>query len=312
MVFHFGSSRVPNSIVSVTSRIDGSGGKRNSFCATNSLRMSFCVVPSSCARGKPRFSAAAMYIAQIGAAGELIVIDVEMRSSGMPVEQDLHVGQRADGHAARAELTFRLGIVRVVAVQRGHVVGDREAGLAGAQELVEALVGVLGRAEAGEHAHRPQARPVAGGVDAARERRLARVADVAQRIEVRPGAVARPQAVAEVVDRRRTAAASAGALQVERRVKPVDLHVADRAEARSPLVEQRAFAALERLLAPGVVALCQSSLTKQCLLHGRACGPPPRCSTLALVRRRSVARTHGIFVWLAGTEARWQWPVRLA
>src|SRR5215813_3337179 len=29
----------------------------------NSFRMSFCVVPSSCPRGKPRFSAAAMYIA---------------------------------------------------------------------------------------------------------------------------------------------------------------------------------------------------------------------------------------------------------
>ena len=84
IVFHLGSSRVPNSIVSVTRRIDWSGGKRYSFCAMNSLRMSFCVVPSSAARGTPRFSAAAMYIAQIGAAGELIVMEVEMRSSGKP------------------------------------------------------------------------------------------------------------------------------------------------------------------------------------------------------------------------------------
>src|SRR6266542_5557892 len=84
MVFHLGSSRVPNSIVSVTRRIDGSGGKRNSFWATNSLRMSFWVVPSSDVRGKPAFSAATMYIAQIGAAGELIVIDVDTRSRGKP------------------------------------------------------------------------------------------------------------------------------------------------------------------------------------------------------------------------------------
>ncbi len=70
--------------MSTTSRIDGSGGYRNSFCATYSLRMSFWVVPSSAARGTPVFSAATMYIAQIGAAGALIVIDVLTRSSGSP------------------------------------------------------------------------------------------------------------------------------------------------------------------------------------------------------------------------------------
>ena len=35
-------------------------------------------------RGTPAFSAATMYIAQIGAAGELIVIEVETRSRGSP------------------------------------------------------------------------------------------------------------------------------------------------------------------------------------------------------------------------------------
>ena len=38
-----------------------------------------------------------------------------------------------DGHAARAELALGLRIVGVVAVERGHVVGDRQAGLAGAR-----------------------------------------------------------------------------------------------------------------------------------------------------------------------------------
>ena len=65
-----------NSTVSVTRRIEGRGGKTNSFCAMYSLRMSFCSVPPSFERSIPRCSAAAMYIAQIGAAGELIVIDV--------------------------------------------------------------------------------------------------------------------------------------------------------------------------------------------------------------------------------------------
>ncbi|MEJ7697489.1 MAG: hypothetical protein WKF78_12925 [Candidatus Limnocylindrales bacterium] len=86
-MFQRGISRVPNSIVSVTRRMDGSGGNRNSFCATNSFRMSFWVVPSSRSRGTPAFSAATMYIAQIGAAGELIVIDVLTRSSGRPASR---------------------------------------------------------------------------------------------------------------------------------------------------------------------------------------------------------------------------------
>ena len=83
-MFQSGISREPNSIVSVTSRIEGSGGYRNSFCATNSFRMSFCSVPASCFRLTPRFSAAAMYIAQMGAAGELMVMDVVTRSNGSP------------------------------------------------------------------------------------------------------------------------------------------------------------------------------------------------------------------------------------
>ena len=49
--------------------------------------MSFWVVPSNRSRGTPAFSAATMYIAQIGAAGELIVIDVEIRSSGSPASR---------------------------------------------------------------------------------------------------------------------------------------------------------------------------------------------------------------------------------
>ena len=78
---------MPNSIVSVTRRIEGAGGKRNSFWATYSLRMSFWIVPSRTARGTPRFSAATMYMAQIGAAGALIVMEVLTRSSGSPARR---------------------------------------------------------------------------------------------------------------------------------------------------------------------------------------------------------------------------------
>ncbi len=49
-------------------------------------------------------------------------------------------------------------------------------------QRLEARVRVLGGAEAGEHAHRPQPPAMPGGMDAARERRLARQAEVAPRI----------------------------------------------------------------------------------------------------------------------------------
>ena len=104
---------------------------------------------------------------------------------GNPVEEHFHVGQRADGHAALAELAQRLGRVAVVAVERRHVEGDAEAGLALAQQVAEARVGLLGRAEAGEHAHRPQPAAVHGRVDAACVGILAGEADVAQIIAVR-------------------------------------------------------------------------------------------------------------------------------
>ena len=48
-----GSSREQYSIMSTTSRIDGSGGKMYSFCAMYSLRMSVWTVPLSSARGTP-------------------------------------------------------------------------------------------------------------------------------------------------------------------------------------------------------------------------------------------------------------------
>ena len=55
----------------------------NSFCAWNSLRMSFCSVPPSSVHGIPRSSAIARYIAQITAAGALIVCETVTSPIGM-------------------------------------------------------------------------------------------------------------------------------------------------------------------------------------------------------------------------------------
>ncbi len=70
--------------MSVMSRIDGRGGKMNSFCAMNSLRMSFWIVPDSVFQPAPCRSATTRYMAKIIAAGELIVIEVVMSPTGIP------------------------------------------------------------------------------------------------------------------------------------------------------------------------------------------------------------------------------------
>src|SRR5436189_1684238 len=86
MVFHFGTSVAQKPKMSVMIRIEGRGGKMYSFCAMNSLRMSFWIVPEIFFQSAPCCSATTRYIAKIIDAGELIVIDVVIdgSSSGMP------------------------------------------------------------------------------------------------------------------------------------------------------------------------------------------------------------------------------------
>jgi hypothetical protein len=108
------------------------------------------------------------------AAGALIVIETDTSPRSMPAEQRLHVVERVDRHALAPDLAeAERGVVGVVAHQRGHVERRRQAGLAVLEQVAEALVGLLARAEAGELAHRPQPPAVHRLVDAAREGVLA-------------------------------------------------------------------------------------------------------------------------------------------
>src|SRR5437588_213068 len=84
MGLNLGVWRAPNSIVSVTSRMDGRGGKMNSFCAMYSLRMSFWIVPERWPQSAPCCSATTRYMAQRTEAGELMVIETVTSASGMP------------------------------------------------------------------------------------------------------------------------------------------------------------------------------------------------------------------------------------
>ena len=118
------------------------------------------------------------------AAGELIVMLVETLSRGMPCQQHLHVFEGRYRHAALTELTQGFGGVGVVAHQGGQVVGDRETRLPLLEQVLEAGVGLFGGAEAGEHAHGPQAAAMQGGVHPARVGILAGEAQVGQVVEV--------------------------------------------------------------------------------------------------------------------------------
>ena len=105
--------------------------------------------------------------------------DLVERETG---QEQPHVLERVDGHADLADLALGAGVVGVVAHLGREVEGARQAGLAGAEEEVEALVGRLGRAEAGVLAHRPQPAAVHGRVDAAGVGRPPRRTELAVRV----------------------------------------------------------------------------------------------------------------------------------
>src|SRR5215472_2861515 len=73
-------------------------------------------------------------------------------------------------------------MVRVVTHKRREIESRREAGLAVRQQVTEALVGVLGGAETGKLAHRPQATTMHGSVDTAGVGRLAGMRKLRPRI----------------------------------------------------------------------------------------------------------------------------------
>ena len=131
-------------------------------------------MPESVFQSAPCFSATARYIAQMAAAGELMVIEVVTSRKRNTVEQRLHVGQRTDGHAAFADFALGQRIVGVVAHQRRKIESHREPGLALREQIAEACVGVFGGAKTGKLPHGPQPVAVHRRVDAARVGKFAR------------------------------------------------------------------------------------------------------------------------------------------
>ncbi len=115
--------------MSTTMRTAGSGGEIHSFCAMNSLSMSFCIVPPSWSQRDPLLLGQRQVHRERhrGRAvdghrrGDLVERDV--------AEQELDVGEGGDRHALAADLAASARVVGVVAHQRGHVEGGGEPGL---------------------------------------------------------------------------------------------------------------------------------------------------------------------------------------
>ena len=183
-VFHFGTSFAQKAKMSVMSRIDWRGGKMYSFCAMNSLRMSFWMRPGE---GLP--------------VGPLLLGDHQVHREDHrrrrvdrhrrrdvaerdAVEQPLHVGERHDADAALADFAERELVIGIAAHQRRQVEGHAEPAAARLEQRLEALVGLLRRPEPGELPHGPELAAVAGRVNAAGVGELAGIVQVARRIEV--------------------------------------------------------------------------------------------------------------------------------
>ena len=260
--------------MSVTSRIDGSGGKIHSFWAMYSLRMSFWIVPRSSR------ALDALLLGDADVEGEQHRRRAVDRHRGRdlaqrdPVEERLGVGERVDRDALAPDLAERARVVGVVAHQRRHVEGGREAGLAVVEQVAEALVRLLGGAEAGELAHRPEPAAVHRRVDAARERVRAGVAEVAVVVE----------------------------LDALRRVERLVLEPGDRAEELALPLGRRLVQLALPLVVPAELALVLGRR------HLPDCArlPRPRARPVAPNRARSLTRTGDLRVcghWLKRTKA---------
>ncbi len=100
------------------------------------------------------------------------------------VEERLDVGERVDGDTFAPDLAERARMVRVVAHQRRHVEGRREARLPMVAQVAEPGIRLLGGPEARELPHRPQPAAVHRRIHAPGERILAGVAEIARVVEL--------------------------------------------------------------------------------------------------------------------------------
>src|SRR3954470_22557893 len=108
-------------------------------------------------------------------------------TKGYATEERLHVIQRVDRDSLAAHFAERARVIGVMPHERRHVERGRAARRPVMEQVSEACFGLLGGAEAGELAHRPEATAVHGLVDAARVRVFAGNADLLELGQVGSG-----------------------------------------------------------------------------------------------------------------------------
>ena len=113
--------------------------------AMYSLRMSFWIVPLSCARAIPRSSATTMYIASSVAAVALIVIDVETLSSGMPSSSTCMSSTVSIATPTRPTSPSARGESESMPICVGRSNATREPRLAGVEQMRKRAIGLGAR-----------------------------------------------------------------------------------------------------------------------------------------------------------------------
>ena len=191
MKFQRGSRSAQNSMMSVTRRSDGTGWKDVGAARDELLEDVVLRAP-----GEP-IERQALLLRQGHVHGQ------DHRRGGVDgvrragllerdaVEEHLHVPERADRHAHLADLAAGSRVVGIEPVLGGQIEGDIDARHAALEHVAEPAVRLLGGAEAGVLPHGPEPAPVHGGIDAARERILARLAEIARGIEAEARQVCR-------------------------------------------------------------------------------------------------------------------------
>ena len=110
-----------------------------SFCAMYSFRMSFCSVPEIFFQSAPCFSATARYMAQMTAAGELMVIEVVTSASGIWSKSTSISASELMATPHLPDFAFGKRMVGVVAHQRGQIERDGKSGLPLRKQIAKAL-----------------------------------------------------------------------------------------------------------------------------------------------------------------------------
>ena len=145
--------------------------------AMYSFSISFWMVPPIFARSAPCFLATQRKASRTAAVA-LIVMEVVTWSSGIPLKQDLHIRQGCRWRLRLSRPHRWQGVVGVVANLRRKVEGHREAGLALVEQVAVATVRLLGVTETGVLSHRPEPAAIHRRLDAAGERKFARVSEL--------------------------------------------------------------------------------------------------------------------------------------